>query len=498
MSGAVRVRAAHLTILAALVLSPGQVEGQLISPGKLSSPHAELEGVRNCTRCHELRRKGVSASLCLDCHEPLARRYDAREGFHATLAEKDCAACHKEHFGTDFALVKLDTASFDHGRTGYELEGAHGATACRDCHRAERIVERDVLAYGREHGALGRTFLGLPSDCATCHEADSPHGGEFDGRACTDCHLQDTWDDADAFDHARTSYALTGAHARAPCSGCHQGKGVDGSGPDDAVPRYTGVDASSCASCHDDVHRGAMPGRCERCHSTSGWRSVDRRRVESTFDHRVTGFLLEGSHASTPCASCHDAAAAAKLDAMRIRFQRGTSRRTFPHPLADTCASCHVDSHEPLGSGPEGASTCDACHSQDSWLPSAYDVERHNRESSFALLGAHVVVACESCHRPAERTLAFRLEAKSCFDCHAASSPHGSQFEGRACAECHVVESFRAVDFDHAGTRFPLDGAHDDLPCASCHTAEDPGGGEPVVRYRPLGTACRDCHGGTT
>jgi len=483
---------ASTLVLLTLLCSPRPTTAQLISPGKLSSGHAALEGIRNCTRCHELRQKGVSADLCLDCHEPLARRYTAGTGFHATLSEKDCAACHKEHFGVDFAIVRLDTAEFRHDRTGYDLEGAHADLGCRECHAPERVTDRTVIAFGREHGGLARTFLGLPDTCEACHGSDSPHGDDLNGRPCASCHGQEDWKEASGFDHATTAYPLTGLHARVVCEGCHRPRGP---GPD-APLRYAGIDAATCTSCHQDPHRGAMPGRCERCHTTRGWQNVDRRRVESDFDHRRTGFALVGSHAEAPCASCHDAKASSSVVGVTLRFQKGTERRAFPHPVASTCGSCHVDRHEKLPLEAEGASPCDACHGQETWLPSAYDLTRHLREAGYPLVGAHVAVACESCHRSSDGTLTFRLVATSCSDCHQTSSPHGDQFEGRACDACHVGDSFVIEAFDHDSTRFPLDGAHAGVPCASCHLSEAHGTGATQVRYRPLGTECRDCHGG--
>lgn len=180
-----------------------------------------------------------------------------------------------------------------------------------------------------------------------------------------------------------------------------------------------------------------------------------------------------------------------------MRFEKGTERRAFPHPVATSCASCHVDRHEALPLGEESPSSCDACHGQEAWLPSDYDLARHQREASYALVGAHVAVACESCHRSADGTLQFRIEAGSCFDCHRSASPHGDQFPGRACDACHVGDSFLIDAFDHDATRFPLDGAHQGVACARCHLSESRANGRLEVRYRPLGTECRDCHGGS-
>ena len=89
----------------------------------------------------------------------------------------------------------------------------------------------------------------------------------------------------------------------------------------------------------------------------------------------------------------------------------------------------------------------------------------------------------------------LRPEAGECVTCHAVDDPHGDQFAGRGCDECHAVETFRIPAFDHDRTRYPLDGAHRDVDCASCHPTETTTDGSRRIRWRPLETRCRDCHG---
>jgi len=242
-----------------------------------------------------------------------------------------------------------------------------------------------------------------------------------------------------------------------------------------------------------------MRGRCESCHSTSGWQRVDRRRIESTFDHGTTAFELEGVHASAPCASCHQAGAAANRGIL-IRYEKGTERRAFPRPdvEAGTCTACHEDRHDGAFAAREDRGDCRSCHGQEAWSPAGFDAERHDRETSFPLEGAHRVVACMSCHVEEREAPTFRLEASTCLDCHSATNPHGDQFAGRSCDTCHDTASFRIRTFDHRTTRFPLGGAHAAVPCSACHRAERTAAGEEVVVYRPLGTGCRDCHGGAS
>jgi hypothetical protein len=560
-----------LAILVALVVAH-PLAAQLISPGKLSRAHANLEGLRNCTLCHELRRSGISPALCLDCHKPLARRIGAGEGFHGSLAEKDCAVCHREHFGVDFALVRMDTASFDHVRTGWPLQGEHAQTSCRDCHKADLVAATDVRSMAADHGTLNRTFLGLSTQCRTCHEPDSPHEDQFRGRSCEECHSASGWKDTSAFDHATTAFKLTGAHVTVACARCHAAtprpgktpwvryadtssecaschagssphgsqftgrscaachdaadwKGASrfdhdrarfpltgmhrtvrcaqchtssrGSGSKVEV-RYRGVAYSSCKSCHDDPHRGAMAQACGTCHTTAGWTALNRSGIEASFDHATTGFTLNGKHGDVPCAACHDPRMVRSSKTVHIAFDPGTASHTFPRPRSTACRGCHVDAHDGVFADRSDGGACRACHGEAGWTPATFDLARHNRETPFLLEGAHMAVPCGSCHRKdGSKPPQFRLGEVRCRSCHEPSDPHGDQFGSRACSECHTVTSFHITAFDHSRTRFPLTGAHRDAPCASCHHTERDGGGEPTVRYTPLGRECSDCHGGS-
>ena len=88
----------RLCALAAIGIGIGNLNGQtldaLISPGDLSGAHAHLSGLANCEKCHT-PGQGVSEEKCLGCHEELATRIQARQGFHR-LKDANCAACHAE------------------------------------------------------------------------------------------------------------------------------------------------------------------------------------------------------------------------------------------------------------------------------------------------------------------------------------------------------------------------------------------------------------------
>lgn len=478
------------------------LDGQLISPGALTAAHADLEGMRNCTNCHELRKRGIQESQCLSCHEPLARRIAAGTGLHARN-EGGCADCHKEHAGRGFDIVRFDSLTFDHGpSTGFDLEGAHAEAACRDCHTPELIVAPEVRLFKRAHRALGRTWLGLATECARCHFTTDPHAGQFQGRECSTCHDQGRWDPASGFDHTTARFTLTGLHRDVACADCHPSTGSE-----PGAARYRPIAFGACQTCHADPHAGVMGSQCTDCHSTEGWGRISRNDFEGRFDHDGTGFPLVGAHADLACEGCHDAGAE-RPAGLTMTYLADTRNRSYPRPVSETCRSCHVDEHDGAFVEDEGGSLCTRCHTETAWLPSSFDLFRHDDETSFPLAGAHLAAPCASCHGAAGVLAGLaggtaaapvwhvEAEAFACADCHMADDPHGTQFAGRACSDCHGDTSFRIDAFDHDGTGYALDGAHADVACAGCHTgASDPQGRE-IVRYRPIDTACEACHGG--
>ena len=68
-----------------------------ISPGDLTQAHAHLEGMSNCTQCHDIGSK-VSNTKCLDCHKEIKSLVSSNKGYHAhrTVKSKDCFDCHSD------------------------------------------------------------------------------------------------------------------------------------------------------------------------------------------------------------------------------------------------------------------------------------------------------------------------------------------------------------------------------------------------------------------
>jgi hypothetical protein len=527
-------------------------------PGPLAAAHASLrdaERMGGCVQCH---RDGGLAEGCLACHGEIAAQLRDDRGYHAFLLrgkEPRCEGCHPDHLGRDFAITPaLET--FDHPHVEFALAGAHASLACDKCHEGSYLGLSQECASCHENvhkeerfrgcagchtqesfkGAAGFAHERLPLVnghdvlCSKCHEDErnyasvrgrrceechaSPHRADF-GRGCDECHARDAapWrDGAKAVDstlHLRTGFALARPHD-VDCAKCHEGAEFGARFRDPPRP------PSSCALCHEDVHKGQFAGKacldcheggrwkparvdhaafplrfahadvsCDACHESGGFRGTPRAcagchedRHEGQFgkascdgchDERAfkpslftvarhDTFALEGAHATVACDRCH----------AQGRF-RGAPR---------ACAGCHEDRHE----GQFGKASCDRCHTSASWLPSLYGTARH---TTFALTGAHRAVACNACHAGGR----FKETPRTCAGCH--EDPHGGQF-ARECTACHAADSsaFAIRPFDHAKrTRYALEGAHAGATCERCHVERK---GVRVFRGTP--SECSACH----
>ena len=484
-----------LLILAGVTATaPVAAGAQLISPGKLTTAHADLEGLRNCTQCHERRQKGAADGLCRSCHVALDTRITSEAGLHSQYTDQQCADCHKEHIGREADIVRFQEASFAHDAVGYGLEGAHGSLTCSDCHNRTLIRDPVVRRFKAAGGALDATFLGLATSCVACHGSSGPHNRQFEDRGCEACHTQDDWEGADLYDHDNARFRLTGLHETAQCASCHREERGASEG---AFQRFRPLTFGTCTACHEDTHLGSMGTVCTTCHSTAGWDRIPRSEFEEGFDHARTAFELVGVHAEVDCSSCHQPPDAG-TDQISIRFSSRRRTSSYPAPLVeDGCLSCHLNRHEGEFEDASSAFECGACHTDYAWTPSTFDLFRHE-QTSFELQGAHLAVSCASCHVPEWPTQAgwrFSLGTPNCTQCHQEDDPHGGQFEERACTACHSEETFRIAEFDHDATGYMLEGAHLDAACESCHLSETTSDGGPAVRYRPVPRECESCHG---
>ena len=171
-------------------------------------------------------------------------------------------------------------------------------------------------------------------------------------------------------------------------------------------------------------------------------------------------------------------------------WQRGRQERIVSFPINGVALAVANDLN--LKTGFHGRRPditgveCKHCHTDHKGRKAdivQFDPQTFNhRFTDFELKGAHTTVLCESCHAPAHK---FRMAAGTCIGCHKKDEPHKGQL-GDDCAKCHNETSWRkSKSFDHSKTKFPLEGAHNEVQCAVCHIGE---------RYKGLPTACSSCH----
>ena len=201
-----------------VILNLASLSFAQLSPGDLHKSHAHLEGLENCTSCHE-RGKKLNPNNCLSCHTILKEQISKKRGLHSNNDFKQCETCHVDHLGRDYAMVYWDgkKENFDHNKTGYKLEGKHQGLKCAKCHNAENIA--DPQKFKAKKKDLRKTFLGLENKCLSCHKDE--HRGQIEND-CLSCHNMKGWKPAPGFDHNLTKYKLTGKHRNVKCEKCHK------------------------------------------------------------------------------------------------------------------------------------------------------------------------------------------------------------------------------------------------------------------------------------
>ncbi len=354
----------------------------------LTGKHIEVE----CVRCHAKAdfKKPLPFRKCSDCHRP-----DPHGGqFAQRPGGSECSSCH--------SVDGFKPAQFglkEHAATAYPLEGKHAALPCAQCHLPKGKDTIYKMKFQR---------------CTDCH-ADE-HAGQFTAaphfNRCENCHSLQRFRPS-TFSlrrHNQTPFALGGEHVAVACGDCHQpSRNV----APKATARYHWQNLA-CTSCHADPHQGRFrtfeqqkgangePLECEACHSAKSWKDL------SGFDHSRTGFPLSGVHAVTKCIDCHKPTNST-VALMNVDFKAAPAE----------CEACHADIHgSQFAKG--GVTPCASCHDSTKWKPSRFD---HDKETAFALQGAHRNVGCEACHKLTrivrDRTVLFYLPTpKECVACH--------------------------------------------------------------------------------
>lgn len=208
---------------------------------------------------------------------------------------------------------------------------------------------------------------------------------------------------------------------------------------------------------------GPNIGACAACHSPDRWRPA---LISPQFVHAPGKFALEGAHQRTACTACHTSLDFAKA------------------PTG--CAQCHRDVHNA-----ELGADCAQCHTTRSFVDQT-NLKRMHELTRFPLRGAHVTVACESCHPAAQPGQSqYRRRPTACIGCHSAnyrntkSPDHQAAGFSQECTQCHSLSTWTGGTFDHNTTKFPLTFAHKTVSCDRCHS-------DGVFTGRA--TTCVSCH----
>jgi hypothetical protein len=318
-----------------------------------------------------------------------AQKATVRESPHKKLTLA-CDAC---HVATSFQDIR-----FDHGPTGFPLEGHHAVANCLSCHNIEDFARVDRA-------------------CSSCHQ--DVHRGRS-GSTCEHCHSAGGWHVFDAEEiHADTNFPVMGRHLALDCEGCHPG-----------MPETDFRNASSdCIACHRvDYERVATPNHaqsgfstdCRTCHQLMAWTPA------AMSDHDALFPIFSGVHQSrwSNCAECHTSPG---------------NYRVFD------CLSCHEHTPENTDSHHAGmpgyaysSNECLACHPTGT----AGRYTEHDAQFFPIYSGSHSGhwADCASCHTTGSA-------AFSCIDCHEHSQTRmddkhlgkvqGYSYDSNECLRCH-------------------------------------------------------------
>ncbi|MGE0402404.1 MAG: hypothetical protein AB7T06_37225 [Kofleriaceae bacterium] len=506
----------HISRTTKLIRWPGGAMEKLdhdLTGYTLDGKHVPVQ----CLKCHTKTSPqnkpqflGTSTA-CASCHKDP----------HAGAFTTDCKKCHS----TTASFETFDQKAFDHSLAKFKLDGKHTTVACDGCHLGTPPKWKPVAfatceschrdphdgqfkpkactachdTKGWEGGSAlmrkNHPRLSLANgharvDCKECHDRgnDKPpskgkrceschrpvHLAKF-GTRCESCHASIKWAGLPASvgrdNHGKTRYPLEGKHAGVECAECHPANKP-------VAARFKNLTFSACASCHPDDHKGEFAsrsgGECAQCHAVTGFTPT----LFGATQHATTKLPLDGKHAATPCSGCHP----------------GSRPRLVFTSAKQACADCHANPHGDQFATEMSRGGCASCHSAVDWHQAKFD------HSTWPLLGSHARTACAACHgeqKKGAEPAAYRGIARTCEGCH--DDVHAAQFRQtqpiKDCKTCHDAESFLIADkFDHATTRYPLEGKHAPLACAKCHMTETLRNGGKAVRWRLGYVRCKDCH----
>lgn len=288
-----------------------------------------------------------------------------------------------------------------------------------------------------------------------------------------------------------------------PLSKPHQS--LNGSTNCASCHKFGGQAALKCLDCHSEIATRLLARRglhatynilagssqeCARCHSEHNGEDFPLIKWDiRTFNHRDTGYLLEGKHAGLTCNKCHNPSHISSQESATIKM-KDQSRTHLG--LSTGCIACHEDQHK----GRLGPN-CQQCHNFVDWksinISQSGQSQFDHSKTRYPLTGLHLQVQCAKCHTNGAdgKPQYVGIPFSQCADCH--KDPHHGSFP-QGCQSCHNTSGWKKVSlqavnerFDHSKTKFPLEGKHGSVGCAQCHANGD--FKKPLVFQK-----CMDCH----
>jgi hypothetical protein len=338
-----------------------------------------------------------------------------------------------------------------------------GITNCTQCHvLGNKVSGEKCLACHTEIQSRKNLNKGYHSskeingkECFTCHS--DHHGKNF----------QLVRMDIKTFDHNMTGYSLSAPHAKRQCIDCHTSKYILDKKITSKKYSYLGL-GSECLSCHADYHQKTLSSICLDCHNPGSFKPATK------FNHENVKFQLVGKHKTVECIKCH-----------KVEMKDGKKFQLFQVINYTNCVDCHKDPHQNKF-GPN----CSQCHNEESFKSVKVSKNFNHNKTSFVLADKHLSVNCQACHR---KNFTDPLKHEHCTDCHA--DYHKKQFAKSGvnpdCSQCHDVKGFKLFTYtieQHRQSAFPLQGAHEAVPCIDCHKKEK------EWSFRRIGISCIDCH----
>lgn len=249
---------------------------------KLHASMADMSG--GCTFCHHYSEIDKEVPPCRECHSEKRQLGDLRQPGLKGAYHRQCIACHRE---------------WSH------------ETGCVACHEVKEVVAPDEITdksdiLGIPHPRITaeqKYVYRTPYETAsvvTFHHSD--HVDQF-GLKCANCHQGDNCGRCHdighrvvAIEHVKTCITC---HREDDCLFCHS---TEEKPPFDhaisigwELGKYH--EKSSCQACHGPTKEFVLPSRtCTSCHIH--WEV-------GSFEHRVTGLILNEDHEEFDCYDCH-------------------------------------------------------------------------------------------------------------------------------------------------------------------------------------------------